>query len=225
MSYKYIEYILLYIVVKKSTPYKGYIAEVDLIAWRKPLQMRLTTKHLVVQDIKRHLRPQAVPRGFLRAYMLSMLSRTNQTGYSIMQSINEKSKGVWRPGPGTIYPLLRTLAEEELVKSVNSGSKSNDRHCISYSITEKGRRELEQMQQSIIEQRTEDHGIMAVFVELFPASYLTSFYLKHLPWECEFVLQKVAELPVNERKNVLKETKAMFESQLSKVESELKQRR
>lgn len=171
------------------------------------------------------MRPQAVPRGFLRAYILSMISRSPQSGYSIMQSIGEKSKGVWRPGPGTIYPLLRMLAKEDLVKTTDSSKKPPDRHCISYFITKKGRLELKEMQQSIIEQRTEDHGIMSVFVELFPASYIASFYLKHLPWEYDFFLDKLSDLPSRERKAMLKETMTMLDSQKSKVELRLKHKR
>ena len=34
--------------------------------------------------------PQAVPRGFLRFYVLSLLSRRPEAGYSIMRTIEEQ---------------------------------------------------------------------------------------------------------------------------------------
>lgn len=186
--------------------------------------MRKSTKELAIHEVGRHIQPQVVPRGFLRAYILSMISRSRQTGYSIMQSIEEKSKGFWRPGPGTIYPLLRTLAKEQLIRPIETSSRDSDRYSVSYSITEKGKLELQEMQRCIIEQKTEDHGTMAVFVELFPATFLASFYLRHLPWECNFVLDKVSKLPLSEKKRILKETRLVLETQLAKLEAQLKQK-
>ncbi|HKT22866.1 MAG TPA: PadR family transcriptional regulator, partial [Nitrososphaerales archaeon] len=58
---------------------------------------------------KRWLHPQAVPRGFLRLYTLAQLSRGPETGYSIMQKIDERTDGAWKPGPGTMYPLLKSM--------------------------------------------------------------------------------------------------------------------
>ena len=40
---------------------------------------------------KRWLHPQAVPRGFLRLYILTMLSKGPEAGYSIMQRIDERT--------------------------------------------------------------------------------------------------------------------------------------
>lgn len=41
-------------------------------------------------------------------------------GYQIMREINERSGGVWRPSPGSIYPTLQQLQDEDLVVSEES---------------------------------------------------------------------------------------------------------
>jgi DNA-binding PadR family transcriptional regulator len=42
-------------------------------------------------------------------------------GYQVMREINERSGGVWRPSPGSIYPTLQQLQDEDLVGSEESG--------------------------------------------------------------------------------------------------------
>ena len=156
-------------------------------------------------------------------YMLSMISRQAETGYSIMQSINEKTKGAWRPGPGTIYPLLRRLAKEGLTKPVVSRSK--DRESVPYSITEKGKLELEEMQRSLISHGAEGSGMMRFFAELLPPSYFVSFFLRHFPEECDVFSEKVARLPSSERDAALKEMEGMCGRHLSWVESQLSKKK
>ena len=41
-------------------------------------------------------------------------------GYQVMREISERSGGVWRPSPGSIYPTLQQLQDEDLVTSVDS---------------------------------------------------------------------------------------------------------
>ncbi|MGH9919595.1 MAG: PadR family transcriptional regulator, partial [Nitrososphaerales archaeon] len=69
---------------------------------------------------KKWIHPQAVPRGILRLYILSMLSKHQETGYSIMRTIEDKTEGAWRPGPGTVYPLLRSLVKEDFLERTGS---------------------------------------------------------------------------------------------------------
>jgi DNA-binding PadR family transcriptional regulator len=41
-------------------------------------------------------------------------------GYQLMQRIAELSQGIWRPSPGTIYPVLAQLEDEGLVEVTRS---------------------------------------------------------------------------------------------------------
>lgn len=40
-----------------------------------------------------------------------------------MQEIEERSEGVWRPSPGSVYPTLQQLEDEGLVRSKESGGQ------------------------------------------------------------------------------------------------------
>jgi DNA-binding PadR family transcriptional regulator len=64
------------------------------------------------------------PRGDVRAAMLQLLGEAPMHGYQLMQQIAERSQGVWRPSPGTIYPVLAQLEDEGLVEVTrNHGRK------------------------------------------------------------------------------------------------------
>ena len=40
-----------------------------------------------------------------------------RNGYQIMQEVEERSDGVWRPSPGSVYPALQQLEDEGLIRS------------------------------------------------------------------------------------------------------------
>ncbi len=54
-------------------------------------------------------------RGDIRAGVLALLAEQPRHGYEIIQELAERSGGVWRPSPGSIYPTLKRLADEGLV--------------------------------------------------------------------------------------------------------------
>ena len=41
-----------------------------------------------------------------------------------MEILEERSKGKWRPSPGSIYPLLSSLEDEEIIKTVKTEGRS-----------------------------------------------------------------------------------------------------
>jgi DNA-binding PadR family transcriptional regulator len=55
-------------------------------------------------------------RGDVRAAILALLAEQPMHGYQIMREVGERSGGVWRPSPGSIYPTLQQLEDEELVR-------------------------------------------------------------------------------------------------------------
>ncbi|WP_020392686.1 PadR family transcriptional regulator [Kribbella catacumbae] len=68
--------------------------------------------------------PWAGPRGFkgpkarrgdVRAAILAVLAEQPMNGYQIIQEVAERSGGVWKPSPGSIYPTLQQLEDEGLV--------------------------------------------------------------------------------------------------------------
>jgi DNA-binding PadR family transcriptional regulator len=72
-------------------------------------------------------------RGDVRAAILAVLAEQSMNGYQIIQQIAERSAGVWKPSPGSIYPTLQQLEDEGLVRAeTDSGRRS-------YALTEEGR--------------------------------------------------------------------------------------
>ena len=55
-------------------------------------------------------------RGDVRAAALLLLSEEPRNGYAIMQAIEERTGGAWRPSPGSVYPALALLQDEGLVR-------------------------------------------------------------------------------------------------------------
>ena len=59
-------------------------------------------------------------RGDIRTAALLLLAEQPRNGYQIMQEVKERSEGVWRPSPGSVYPTLQQLEDEGLVRSLES---------------------------------------------------------------------------------------------------------
>jgi DNA-binding PadR family transcriptional regulator len=55
-------------------------------------------------------------RGDVRAAALLLLADSPANGYQLMQEIESRSEGMWRPSPGSIYPVLQQLEDEGLVR-------------------------------------------------------------------------------------------------------------
>ena len=78
--------------------------------------------------------PFVLGRGrLLRSLVLTMLSRKSMTGMEIMRELERLSMGLWRPSPGTIYPLLKALEREGLVVRKDEGGRKV------YELTSEGR--------------------------------------------------------------------------------------
>jgi DNA-binding PadR family transcriptional regulator len=47
--------------------------------------------------------------------VLALLAEEPRHGYAIMNELAERSGGLWRPSPGSVYPVLQQLQDEGLV--------------------------------------------------------------------------------------------------------------
>jgi DNA-binding PadR family transcriptional regulator len=56
-------------------------------------------------------------RGDIRTAALLLLAEEPRNGYQIMQEVQERSEGAWRPSPGSVYPALQQLEDEGLIRS------------------------------------------------------------------------------------------------------------
>ena len=83
-----------------------------------------------------HFRGRA-RRGDVRAALLVLLEEEPRNGYGLMQEIEQRSEGAWRPSPGSVYPALQQLEDEGLVKADESTGRKL------FELTDEGRAHVE----------------------------------------------------------------------------------
>jgi DNA-binding PadR family transcriptional regulator len=77
-------------------------------------------------------------RGDVRTAVLILLAEEPRNGYQLMQTIEERSGGRWRPSPGSVYPTLAQLEDEGLIRGIErDGTKL-------FELTDAGREQAEQ---------------------------------------------------------------------------------
>jgi DNA-binding PadR family transcriptional regulator len=86
----------------------------------------------------RHHRGGRARRGNVRAAILALLAERPMHGYEMIQELTNRTGGVWRPSPGSVYPALQMLEDEGLISSQEAEGKRL------FSLTEAGRAEAEQ---------------------------------------------------------------------------------
>jgi DNA-binding PadR family transcriptional regulator len=80
-------------------------------------------------------------RGDVRAGLLILLAEEPRNGYQLMQAIEERSGGRWRPSPGAVYPSLAQLEDEGLIRATErDGTRL-------FEITDSGREHLAERQE------------------------------------------------------------------------------
>jgi DNA-binding PadR family transcriptional regulator len=62
-------------------------------------------------------------RGDIRTAALLLLAEEPRNGYQIMQEVEQRSDGVWRPSPGSVYPALQQLEDEGLIRSQDADGR------------------------------------------------------------------------------------------------------
>ena len=72
-------------------------------------------------------------RGDVRAALLALLAERPMHGYEMIQELDERTGGAWKPSPGSIYPVLSALQDEGLVDDEKIDGKRV------FSLTEAGR--------------------------------------------------------------------------------------
>ena len=74
-------------------------------------------------------------RGDVRTAILALLAENPMHGYQVIQELEARSEGRWRPSAGSVYPTLQQLEDEGLVRSEEIGGRRV------FSLTDAGRAE------------------------------------------------------------------------------------
>jgi DNA-binding PadR family transcriptional regulator len=73
----------------------------------------------------------------VRLALLRLLAEEPRNGYQLMQTIEERSEGLWRPSPGSVYPTLAQLEDEGLIHSAQTEGTRR------FEITDAGRAQVQ----------------------------------------------------------------------------------
>ncbi len=76
-------------------------------------------------------------RGDVRAAILALLAEGPMHGYQIIQEIEKRSSGAWKPSAGSVYPTLQLLSDEGVVLAKEADGRKT------YSLTKIGSSEAE----------------------------------------------------------------------------------
>ncbi len=89
-------------------------------------------------------------RGDLKLVILDLLSEQPRHGYDIIQALEKRFHGFYTPSPGSVYPILQLLEDQDFVKSNQQSGKKV------YTITQDGKKfllenaeEIENMQERV----------------------------------------------------------------------------
>ena len=69
----------------------------------------------------------------MRAAVLALLAERPMHGYEIIGELAERTNGMWKPSPGSVYPTLQMLEEEGLVTGEEADGKRR------FTLTDDGR--------------------------------------------------------------------------------------
>jgi DNA-binding PadR family transcriptional regulator len=75
----------------------------------------------------------------VRTGILMLLAEEPRSGYEIIREGRERSGGMWRPSPGSVYPMLQQLEDEGLVVQEEGEGRRRP-----YRLTEEGIAHLEE---------------------------------------------------------------------------------
>lgn len=89
-----------------------------------------------------------VPTGLLIHYILHKLASKPAYGYELLSDVERNTQGLWRPSPGSLYPLFKRMLDKGLidVKEVKVGRRSRRL----YTITPKGLTFLKEVKEHIL---------------------------------------------------------------------------
>lgn len=95
------------------------------------LSSALKTLESLGGEFKRNV-DMRMRRGDVRSAVLRLLHEAPMHGYQIMNEIEVRSGGIWKPSPGSVYPTLQLLVDEGLLEVTETAGRRT------YSLTATG---------------------------------------------------------------------------------------
>ena len=137
--------------------------------------MRQTKDRSEDEESIAHNRLHNAPKGLLRYYILHKIAQKPIHGYEIIQDIDSKTEGAWRPGAGSLYPILKKLVSEDLIKADPEPSNEATRRV--YQITPKGVESLAHAKEMFANFQQRFGSLRRLFIELIDPENLATFFV------------------------------------------------
>lgn len=161
-------------------------------------------------------RPQGAPRGLLVHYVLHRIAQKPAHGYEILQDIESKTEGAWRPGAGSIYPMLKKMVAEGLITEESTGKERVDHRT--YHITKKGLEHVKMARQFFSNMGQRWSVMRRIFVEMLEPEDVGKFLVdgskSQFQTAQEAVESKMENLSSSDARFFLKEYTLNLERQL-----------
>ncbi len=160
--------------------------------------------------------PQGAPRGFLRLYIIHRIAEQPAHGYDILREIENKTEGSWRPGAGSIYPILKELVAEGYIKAEPSEKSRTSQRV--YRITSEGEKYLQE-HKGIPEKMGRGWGAMRrIIIDLIDPENVPTLFANYITGNLQFAREliesKGEQISPKEVKFMLKEYALNLERQL-----------
>jgi DNA-binding PadR family transcriptional regulator len=155
--------------------------------------------------------------------MLRKIGKQPCYGYEILQDIDSKTSGAWRPGAGSVYPILKKLVANGYIRA-EEGAGGADRKV--YSITEKGVESLREDEKMFLNSGQKWMAMRSLFIELIQPEHLMRFMSdgtrSQFELTQEIVESRRKEIPAKDLEFILKEYSLNLEQQLDWAKKSLR---
>jgi DNA-binding PadR family transcriptional regulator len=164
-----------------------------------------------------HDRLHSAPKGLLRYYILHKISQKPIHGYEIIQDIDSKTEGAWRPGAGSLYPILKKLVSEGLIRAEPEPSAEATRRV--YQITPKGVESLAHAKEMFANFQQRFGSLRRLFIDLIDPENLATFFVdgsnRQFQMAQEMLESKQDKIPPSDLEYILKEYVLNLERQMN----------
>jgi DNA-binding PadR family transcriptional regulator len=164
-----------------------------------------------------HDKVHSAPKGLLRYYILHKIAQKPIHGYEIIQDIDSKTEGAWRPGAGSLYPILKKLVSEGLIKADPEPSEEATRRV--YHITPKGVESLAHAKEMFANFQQRFASLRCLFIELIDPENMATFFVdgsnRQFQMAQEMLESKAEKITRTDLEYILKEYLLNLERQMN----------
>lgn len=112
-------------------------------------------------------------RGLLTTLILHSLGKKPKSGYGLLKEISELTDGAWIPNKGTLYPVLKSLENEGLIRIKEVGKRSKT----VYELTDAGERTISNLRTEREQSEEKVNFFKKIHLEIFGEENISLIYL------------------------------------------------